>query len=495
MHFTFLLALLIALFALTSGQLYTNGQDIVSNSGAKIRLKCVNWYGFHQELFVPGGLEQKSIAAMADNIASMGSNCVRLPFSIDMWRLNPVPPQFAVQSVNSSECAPNATSLALLDCVVKHLTDRNIMVILNNHNSFPGWIGLSEAQQGLWHLPNYPVSMWLRCLEHMASRYKHNTLVVGMDLRNEIHDQDGVKLTWGETSDIRTDWKSASSVASGVIEAVNPNMLIMVTGLCYGYDFHDMIKNPGPENARRRQKLVYTSHVYTSAFWWTQISWTLVISLAVVLLLSGFILSATQYRWIKYIEIPDAKDVCLYVIGGLGPFFLLWGVLILTYSLILDNVGCSAYVQHLQGWIWYLFVMAILSLVCIVDLEVLHETGPARIWCFLFGIVCGAHAIGFIILAIIAQTYWMVENELLMWSDMPVPLWVGEFGAGWDNDTPIWNHLLDFINNQQFDFAYWAVNGAKWNQNKMMYEDESFGLLNLNYTQVRNPTLIKVLFR
>jgi aryl-phospho-beta-D-glucosidase BglC (GH1 family) len=488
-------ATMIACLAVSSGQLYTNGRHIVSNSGDKVRLKCVNWYGFHQELFVAGGLEQQSITAMTDKIASLGSNCVRIPFSIDMWRIDPQPPQFAVQNVTASECSPNATAMTLLDCVITHLTDRGIMVILNNHNSFPGWVGLTEAQQGLWDLPGYPVSMWLSCLEHMANRYKHNLLVVGMDIRNEIHDQDGITITWGRSDDTRTDWKSASSFADGVIEAVNPNMLIIVSGLCYGYDFDDMIRSPGPENAMTRHKLVYTSHVYISALWWTQLSWTWISVLATFLLFFGLILSARQYRWLKRIESPNATDWFLYLVSSVGPFMLFWVVLILAYYTILKHVGCNAYVEHLLVWAWYLMFMVVLSLVCTIYLKVLYETDPSRIWCFLFGLACCAHALGFIILAIISQTYWMVENELHAWTNMPVPLWIGEFGAMWNNDTPIWNHILDFIHNQNLDFAYWALNGAKWSSEKREYIEEPFGLLDMNYNKVRNPTLVSRLFR
>jgi hypothetical protein len=368
------------------------------------------------------------------------------------------------------------------------------MVILNNHNSFPGWVGLTEAQQGLWDLPGYSVDMWLDCLEHMAARYRQNPLVIGMDLRNEIHDQDGVVITWGKSNDIRTDWKAASSLASSVIEAVNPEMLIIVSGLCYGYDFAEMIDSPGPKNAMMRQKLVYTSHVYISALWWTHISWTWVVVLSVVLFLSGFILSARQYRWLKVIERPDAADSCLYLVSSLGPFMLLWGVLALAYFIILNNAGCNAYVKHLQAWIFVFMFMATLSIICIIYLNVLYETDPSRIWCFLFGIVCCVHAFWFIVLAIVSQTYWMVENELRAWTNMPVPLWIGEFGAMWNNDSPVWHYITDFVSNHHLDFAYWAVNGAKWNEEKREYVDECFGLLDMNYTAARNPKLISVLF-
>ena len=34
--------------------------------------------------------------------------------------------------------------------------------------------------------------------------------MVGIDIRNEIHDQDGVVITWGRSNDTDSDWKVAT---------------------------------------------------------------------------------------------------------------------------------------------------------------------------------------------------------------------------------------------------------------------------------------------
>ncbi len=44
-------------------------------------------------------------------------------------------------------------------------------------------------KQGLWNLPGYPTSDWIASLRNVSARYSSNPLVVGMDIRNEIHDQ------------------------------------------------------------------------------------------------------------------------------------------------------------------------------------------------------------------------------------------------------------------------------------------------------------------
>jgi endoglucanase len=175
--------------------LITEGNVIVnSDSGQRVHLKCVNWYGAHQELFSVGGLERQSIANISNQIVRMGANCVRLPFSIEMVRDNPLVHHENIVAVQPSECSGletiTITALELLDCVVSRLTADGLMVIMNNHVSKAGWVGANTTkQQGLWNLPGYPTSDWIASLRNISARYSKNPLVVGMDIRNEIHDQ------------------------------------------------------------------------------------------------------------------------------------------------------------------------------------------------------------------------------------------------------------------------------------------------------------------
>ncbi len=176
-----------------SSSLITEGNIIVdSDTGQRVHLKCVNWYGAHQELFSVGGLERQSIANISNQIVRMGANCVRLPFSIEMVRDNPRVQLENIISVNPVECPglETITALDLLDCVVHRLTADGLMVIMNNHVSKAGWVGANTIKrQGLWNLPGYPTSDWIASLRNVSARYSNNPLVVGMDIRNEIHDQ------------------------------------------------------------------------------------------------------------------------------------------------------------------------------------------------------------------------------------------------------------------------------------------------------------------
>ena len=174
--------------------LSTDGPYLINTKTAqRVRLKCVNWYGAHQEMFGVGGLDRQTIGNISRQIVLMGANCVRIPFSIEMTRENPRVRFENLQAVNSNECRnlENITALELMDCVVHRLTADGLMIIMNNHVSKAGWIGgnTTTNDQGLWNLPGYPTTDWIASLRNISERYCNNPLVVGMDIRNEIHDQ------------------------------------------------------------------------------------------------------------------------------------------------------------------------------------------------------------------------------------------------------------------------------------------------------------------
>jgi hypothetical protein len=57
--------------------LHTSAYQIVDAANSQVRLKSVNWYGFDQKEFVPGGLDHAPLATMVGLIKSMGFNSVR----------------------------------------------------------------------------------------------------------------------------------------------------------------------------------------------------------------------------------------------------------------------------------------------------------------------------------------------------------------------------------------------------------------------------------
>ena len=209
--------------------LYSYGTEIRSTTTfLPVRLRCINWYGAHKQSFMAGGLDKRSCRDIAESIKEIGANCVRIPLSVELVIENPTPNASAVAGIERSECNVS-TALQVLDCQVKELTRWGLMVILNNHNSIAGWVGAGErVPQGLWHSARFPTREWIASLSALASRYKSNPLVVGIDIWNEIHDQDGIVITWGQTDNVQSDWKTATLYAPthGVLASWKPERTI-----------------------------------------------------------------------------------------------------------------------------------------------------------------------------------------------------------------------------------------------------------------------------
>jgi hypothetical protein len=45
-------------------------------------------------------------------------------------------------------------------------------------------------------VPGFPTADWIASLRNISKRYCRNPLVVGMDIRNEIHDQASCKCSF-----------------------------------------------------------------------------------------------------------------------------------------------------------------------------------------------------------------------------------------------------------------------------------------------------------
>lgn len=60
------------------------------------------------------------------------------------------------------------------------------------------------------------------------------------------------------------------------------------------------------------------------------------------------------------------------------------------------------------------------------------------------------------------------------------PLWVGEFGT--DADNLWWQYIIQYIGDQDVDWAYWSINGERY-----VNESEEYGLLMEDSLTVRHP--------
>lgn len=213
---------------------------------------------------VVNGLDAQPVDEIAQSIAKMGFNCVRLVFSLELYFHNPVITNSTVLAANPQ--LVGRTGMEIFDVVVEALTRSGLMVVLNNHVSKAMWCCSTTDGEGLWHTDEYPESMFQSAWTSLAHRYAGNAWVVGADLRNELREANGVRPTWGSGDPMLTDWAAAATRVGNAVLAVNPNWLIIVEGLDFATNLRDVARHPLQLSIPNR--LVYSAHDYS----WSQVS-------------------------------------------------------------------------------------------------------------------------------------------------------------------------------------------------------------------------------
>ncbi|MCS5498837.1 cellulase family glycosylhydrolase [Cnuibacter physcomitrellae] len=202
--------------AATSGWLHTEGAAIKTEAGQTYTIKAVAWFGMETSNCAPHGLWSISLDAGLASIASMGFNTIRLPFS------NECLAQASSTSINQNANPDlvSLTPLQLMDTVIAKARSYGLNVILDRHRPDSG------AQSELWYTDRYSEKQWIADWTTLASRYKSDPTVIGVDLHNEPHGP----ACWG-CGDPARDWQAAATRAGDAVLAVNPKLLIVVEGV------------------------------------------------------------------------------------------------------------------------------------------------------------------------------------------------------------------------------------------------------------------------
>lgn len=232
--------------------LHTQKYQIVDAKNRPIQLKSVNWYGFDEKEYVPGGLDHAPLSEIVAQIQSMGFNSVRLPWANEMLEQDPVVPAYAVVA---NPQLKNKRAMEVMDAVIFALAKAHIMVILDDHVSRADWCCDDGDGNGLWANAEYPEEKWIADWKTIVQRYRNEPYVVGADLRNELRSG----AAWGG-SDPAKDWHAAAERGGNAILSQNPNLLIMVEGPGYSTNFRDVSVLPLRLNVANR--LVYSPHDY-----------------------------------------------------------------------------------------------------------------------------------------------------------------------------------------------------------------------------------------
>lgn len=115
--------------------LHVSGRHIVDSNAARVKLGCLNWYGLDQKDFVVGGLNFRSLADIAGDIAGWGFNCIRLPWSVQLVAQNPA---LDNRTVTAEPSLMGKRGMDAFDATVAALDAAGLMIILDNHMSTGG---------------------------------------------------------------------------------------------------------------------------------------------------------------------------------------------------------------------------------------------------------------------------------------------------------------------------------------------------------------------
>jgi aryl-phospho-beta-D-glucosidase BglC (GH1 family) len=201
---------------------HTSWNQIVDVHGTPVRIAGVNWFGFETTTYVVHGLWARNYKDMMNQMAQLGFNTIRIPYSEDIFNPANVP-----NSINYSlnPDLQGLSSLQILDRIVAYAGQVGLRIILDEHSAMAS----DNLNEQLWYIPGsttYTQQAWINDWVSLAQRYAGNATVIGADLHNEPHGS----ATWGD-GNVATDWRLAAQQAGNAILAVNPNWLIFVEGI------------------------------------------------------------------------------------------------------------------------------------------------------------------------------------------------------------------------------------------------------------------------
>ncbi|XP_071724309.1 glycosyl hydrolase 5 family protein-like [Rutidosis leptorrhynchoides] len=242
--------------------LSTSSRWIVDENGQRVKLACINWVS-HLEPVVAEGLNKQPVDLISKKIASMGFNCVRLTWPLylvtnDTYSSLTVRQSFQGHGLIEAIAGIQANNPSILDlplikayqAVVKSLGDNNVMVILDNHLTKPGWCCSNFDGNGFFGDKYFDPDVWINGLTKIATMFNGNANVIGMSLRNELR---------GPKQNVK-DWYKYMQRGAETVHSSNPNILVILSGLSYDKDLSFL--NQHPVNLTFTGKLVFEVHWY-----------------------------------------------------------------------------------------------------------------------------------------------------------------------------------------------------------------------------------------
>jgi endoglucanase len=236
------------------GFISAKNKELVDASGCQAHLSGVNWFGFETSAFAPHGLGVRNWKDMLKQMAQLGFNTLRLPYTNQLFE--PAGKPLGI-NYRLNPDLKGLQGLALLDRVIQGAGSLGLKVILDRHDP------TADQRPALWYTDQVPQSRWIADWVMLARHYRGNATVIGADLANEPHGP----ATWGD-GNRSTDWRLAAEQAGNAVLAANPDWLIIVEGIeQYHGDYYWMGGNlegaeQYPVHLSEPDKLVYSAHDY-----------------------------------------------------------------------------------------------------------------------------------------------------------------------------------------------------------------------------------------
>jgi hypothetical protein len=277
-------------------------------------------------------------------------------------------------------------------------------------------------------------------------------------------------------------------MADAAIRQANPEVLVIVSGLCRSYDLRAM-----QDLQNYRSKYVFTTHVYTFSWWFTAVNWTLVFWLTLLFVAANlfgvYTLRQKQHVLRSYVAVRHYMPAWPYVVAG-AALFPLYAVLVsLVWIQQAKQAGCSSIADDATPTLYLgIFGLIVVALACLV---LRHEN--VMCWrrlaiCFcLWNAFLGAVQLG---LSLFYQTYGAVLWDLRRWHSTHIPVWVGEFGTVVGDTSVAWNWLMTYI--RDMHYAYWPLNGCA--QRFETFKNDTYGILDCDWATIRNVNWTKTIF-
>ena len=278
--------------------LSTKGANVVDNTGVPIKLHCTSWSGFHMEDYLAFGLEYQTVDNIIKLINEGGFNCVKMQFSTEIVYYDPVVNSKLLVDHNNNLIG--MTGIEIFTYIINKLTKSGLMVILDYHILDAKWCCDPFDENGLWYNDRWSENTVILQLLKVVRLLKNNSLVVGVDIRNEIRPSlkllnitvSGKRIidfskseypNWGKGG--KNDWASAAERFGDAVHSVNDKLLIIVQGI-FVLGLQEIIiylngntpKFPQslrgviyrPINLKVPNKVVYSAHSYS---WNYNINW------------------------------------------------------------------------------------------------------------------------------------------------------------------------------------------------------------------------------